>query len=51
MQQRWKMQPVAWITITLILIAAVVFALILMNRPDSRAYKDAILVSLGVAAL
>jgi hypothetical protein len=49
---RWKMQPVAWIAIGLVLIAAAVAAaLILTHRPDSRAYQDAVLVFLGGTAL
>ena len=51
MQHHGKMQSVAWVALGLILIAAVVVALILMNRPDDRAYQDAILVCAGVAAL
>jgi len=52
LQHRWKLQPIAWVAVGLILIAAAVAAaLILANRPDSRAYQDAILVYAGVAAL
>lgn len=51
MQHRGRLQPLAWLAIGLILIVAVVIALILMNRPAERAYQDAILVCLGVAAL
>ncbi len=51
MQHRWKMQPAYWIAIGLILIAAAVIWVIFMNRPDSRAYQDAVWVYAGVAAL
>lgn len=51
LQHRGRLQPLAWLAIGLILIVAVVIALILMNRPAERAYQDAILVCLGVAAL
>ena len=47
-----KMQPVViWIAAGLILIAAAVIWVVLMNRPDSRAYQDAVWVCAGVAAL
>jgi hypothetical protein len=52
LQHNGKLQSVAWIAIGLVIIAAVVvIALILMNRPDNRAYQDAILVCAGVARL
>lgn len=51
LQHRGKLQSVAWIVAGLILIAAVVTLLILLNRPENRAYRDAILVYAGVAAL
>lgn len=51
MQHHWKLHSVAWIAIGLVVIAAVVTLLILLNRPDDRAYQDAILVCTGVAAL
>ena len=51
MQHRGKLLSVAWVAVGLILIAAVVTLLILLNRPDDRAYQDAILVYAGVASL
>jgi len=52
LQHRWKLQPIAWVAVGLILIAlAVAAALILAHRPDSRAYQDAVLVLNGVAAV
>ena len=45
------MQPAVWIVAGLILIAAAVIWVIFMNRPDSRAFRDAVWVCAGVAAL
>jgi hypothetical protein len=50
LQHRWKAQPVVWIAVGLILIAATVLW-ILWSRPDARAYRDAVLVLGRVAAV
>ena len=48
---RWHVRPAAWLVAGLILLilAAAVLALILLNRPDSRAFRDAVLVMAGVS--
>ncbi len=51
MQRHWKAMPVVWIAAGLILLAAVVVAIFIMNRPDSRAYQDAVWVYAGVASV
>lgn len=51
MQHRWKAQTVVLVAVGLVLFAAAVVALILLNRPEVRAFKNAVLVYAGVAAL
>jgi len=47
---RWHVRPAAWVVAGLILlILAAVAALILLNQPDSRAFRDAVLVMAGVS--
>jgi Na+/H+ antiporter NhaA len=47
---RWHVRPAAWVAVGLVLlILAAVAAMILLNRPDSRAYRDAVLVMAGVS--
>lgn len=47
---RWHVRPAALVVAGLILlILAAVAALILLNRPDSRAFRDAVLVMAGVS--
>ncbi len=45
------MQPALWAAVALVLIAAAILTLILLNRPEARAYQDAVLVYAGGTAL
>lgn len=49
MQHRGRNPAIAWVAVGLLLLAALALILILLNRPESRAYRDAVLVSAEVA--
>jgi len=51
LQHRWKTQPALWAAVALVILVAAVVTLILLNRPEARAYQDAVLVYAGGTAL